>query len=191
VTAESQQFGPSAVLTPANAITIVRILLAPVAFWLIVERQSSWGLFFLWFLITTSDSLDGWLARRQGTTRSGAFLDPLADKVLALGGLWAMVVAGRFWWFPVAPGAGRARVGGRQGEDLPAVRGHGLGGLALDDRHRVARRQLPVDLRGGRLGERGAVHPRRLAGHLALGQPPLTAITGGVGCRPCGSTSLP
>ena len=51
--------------------------------------------------ITASDSLDGYLARRQGTTRSGAFLDPLADKVLALGGLWAMVLAGRFLWIPV------------------------------------------------------------------------------------------
>jgi CDP-diacylglycerol--glycerol-3-phosphate 3-phosphatidyltransferase len=94
-------FGPSAVLTPANAITVFRLLLSPLAFWLIVDRESSWGLFVLWVVITASDSLDGFLARRQGTTRSGAFLDPLADKVLALGGLWAMVVAGRFWWLPV------------------------------------------------------------------------------------------
>ena len=81
-------FGPGALLTPANVITIVRIALAPVAFALILNDTSSWPLFVLWFLITSSDSLDGYLARRQGTTRSGAFLDPLADKVLALGGLW-------------------------------------------------------------------------------------------------------
>ncbi len=94
-------FGPGALLTPANVITIVRLLLAPVAFVLIIQEQSGWFLFALWFCITASDSLDGYLARRQGTTRSGAFLDPLADKVLALGGLWAMVLAGRFWWLPV------------------------------------------------------------------------------------------
>ncbi len=94
-------FGPSAILTPANVITIVRLLLAPIAFWLIIDHRSGWGLFVLWFGITVSDSLDGWLARRQGTTRSGAFLDPLADKVLALGGMWAMVAADRFWWLPV------------------------------------------------------------------------------------------
>lgn len=94
-------FGPSALLTPANVITVVRLLLAPVAFWLIYEDQSGWFLFVLWVAITASDSLDGYLARRQGTTRSGAFLDPLADKVLALGGLWAMVLAGRFLWMPV------------------------------------------------------------------------------------------
>jgi CDP-diacylglycerol--glycerol-3-phosphate 3-phosphatidyltransferase len=94
-------FGPSALLTPANLITIVRIALAPVAFAMILDDESSWPLLVLWFLITASDSLDGYLARRQGVTRSGAFLDPLADKVLALGGLWAMVLTGRFWWLPV------------------------------------------------------------------------------------------
>lgn len=98
---EQDTFGPSALLTPANVITAVRIALAPLAFLLILRDTSGWGLWILWFAITSSDSLDGYLARRQGTTRSGAFLDPLADKVLALGGLWAMVLAGRFWWLPV------------------------------------------------------------------------------------------
>lgn len=95
-------FGPSAVMTPANVVTIVRLLLSPVAFWLIIDRKSGWGIFILWVAVTASDSLDGYLARKQGTTRSGAFLDPLADKVLALGGLWAVVLAGEFWWLPVA-----------------------------------------------------------------------------------------
>ncbi|MEX0767814.1 MAG: CDP-alcohol phosphatidyltransferase family protein [Microthrixaceae bacterium] len=97
----NKSYGPSALLTPANAITIGRLLLAPVAFVMIVRQESSWALFILWVVITTTDSLDGYLARKQGTTRSGAFLDPLADKVLALGGLWAMVLTGRFWWVPV------------------------------------------------------------------------------------------
>lgn len=94
-------FGPSAIMTPANGITIARLLVAPVAFWLIIEQESGWLLWALWVLLTTTDSLDGYLARRQGPTRSGAFLDPLADKVLSLGGLWAMVLQGRFWWLPV------------------------------------------------------------------------------------------
>lgn len=99
---EPKTFGPSAVLTPANVVTVVRLVLSPLAFWLIIERGPGWGVFVLWLVITASDSLDGYLARRQGTTRSGAFLDPLADKVLALGGLWAVVLAGDFWWLPVA-----------------------------------------------------------------------------------------
>ena len=45
--------------------------------------------------------LDGWLARRDGTTRSGAFLDPLADKFLVMGGLIALAVRGDFAWLPV------------------------------------------------------------------------------------------
>jgi CDP-diacylglycerol--glycerol-3-phosphate 3-phosphatidyltransferase len=98
---DERSFGPSALMTPANIVTVGRLLLAPVAFFMIVDEQSSWPLFVLWLVITTTDSLDGYLARKQGTTRSGAFLDPLADKVLALGGLWAMVLAGRFWWLPV------------------------------------------------------------------------------------------
>lgn len=95
------QFGPGALLTPANLVTLARIALAPLAFWMIIDQQSSWPLVALWFVITTSDFIDGHLARKQGPTRSGAFLDPLADKVLALGGLWAMVIAGRFLWIPV------------------------------------------------------------------------------------------
>ena len=49
------------------------------------------------------DGLDGSLARRSGrVTRSGAFLDPLADKVLVLGAMFALVAADAMWWFPVA-----------------------------------------------------------------------------------------
>ena len=125
----SATFGPSALLTPANVVTIIRLLLAPFVLWLILEQGSGWLLFALWVAITASDSLDGWLARRQGTTRSGAFLDPLADKVLALGGLWAVVLAGRFWWLPVALVTARELLisgfrsyWGRRGLAVPASR---------------------------------------------------------------------
>jgi len=95
-------FGPSALVTPANAITILRLLLAPVAFGLIVDRPVSWVTWAVWAILACSDGLDGYLARKHGTTRSGAFLDPLADKVLVLGGMVALVSIGRFSWFPVA-----------------------------------------------------------------------------------------
>ena len=42
-----------------------------------------------------TDGIDGYLARRHGTTRSGAFLDPLADKVLVLGAMFALVAQRR------------------------------------------------------------------------------------------------
>lgn len=120
-------FGPSALATPANAVTVVRILLAPVAFGLIVERPVSWITWALWVALVGSDGIDGWLARRHGTTRSGAFLDPLADKVLVLGGLVALVSVDRFGWVPVALIAGRELVislyrtwWGRRGIAVPA-----------------------------------------------------------------------
>jgi CDP-diacylglycerol--glycerol-3-phosphate 3-phosphatidyltransferase len=100
-------FGPSALATPANAITVVRLLLAPVAFGLIVDRPVSWLTWAVWAALACSDGLDGYLARKHGTTRSGAFLDPLADKVLVLGGMVALVSIDRFAWFPVAVIAGR------------------------------------------------------------------------------------
>lgn len=93
-------FGPSAILTPANLVTIARLLAAPFAFFLMIrdDDQASWSIVALWFVLSTSDYVDGTLARRHGTTRSGAFLDPLADKVLTLGGIGAMCWAGRFPW---------------------------------------------------------------------------------------------
>jgi CDP-diacylglycerol---glycerol-3-phosphate 3-phosphatidyltransferase len=56
----------------------------------------------IWIVLAATDGVDGYLARRHGTTRSGAFLDPLADKALVLGAMWALVAADSFWWLPVA-----------------------------------------------------------------------------------------
>tara|TARA_A100001015_G_C14750032_1_gene617173 strand:- start:36 stop:545 length:510 start_codon:yes stop_codon:yes gene_type:complete len=45
----------------------------------------------IWCLIALSDGLDGYLARRlKQATTFGAFLDPLADKVITLTVLWAL-----------------------------------------------------------------------------------------------------
>ena len=98
----TSSFGPSALATPANAITIARLVLTPVWLLVVINRGASWPAFLLGFVLAATDGLDGWLARKQGTTRSGAFLDPLADKFLVVGGLWALVVQGAFWWLPVA-----------------------------------------------------------------------------------------
>ncbi|MEA3075604.1 MAG: CDP-diacylglycerol---glycerol-3-phosphate 3-phosphatidyltransferase [Actinomycetota bacterium] len=100
--APTTSFGPSALATPANAVTFARLLLTPVWLAVVVARGPSWPSFVLGFLLAATDGVDGYIARRQGTTRSGAFLDPLADKFLVVGGLIALVVQGAFWWLPVA-----------------------------------------------------------------------------------------
>ena len=95
-------FGPSALATPANAVTIGRLLVSPVLLAMILAGGDSWPTLVLWIVLAATDGVDGYLARRQGTTRSGAFLDPLADKVLVLGAMAALVIVGSFWWLPVA-----------------------------------------------------------------------------------------
>ena len=123
-------YGPDALYTPANIVTILRLLIAPLLFSMITSQKSSWAVFLLWTALASTDGIDGWIARRHGTTRSGAFLDPLADKVLVLGALFSLVSIGRFPWQPVAIIAVR-EIGislyrvywGRRGLALPASRG--------------------------------------------------------------------
>lgn len=95
-------FGPSALATPANGVTLVRVLVTPVLLVWIAADGASWPALALWTTLAATDGVDGWVARRHGTTRSGAFLDPLADKFLVLGALAVLVMSGRFSWLPVA-----------------------------------------------------------------------------------------
>lgn len=95
-------FGPSALNTPANLVTIGRLVLTVPLLGMIVADGASWPAVTLWIALCVTDGIDGVLARRQGTTRSGAFLDPLADKVLVLGGMVALVANETFWWVPIA-----------------------------------------------------------------------------------------
>lgn len=95
-------YGPSALATPANFLTVLRLLIAPLLFAMISHKPSGWLVWFVWTVLSLTDGIDGWIARRYGTTRSGAFLDPLADKVLVLGGMFSLVAVGRFPAWPVA-----------------------------------------------------------------------------------------
>ena len=95
-------FGPSALATPANLLTIGRLVLTVPLLGMIVDSGATWPALALWVALCVTDGIDGHLARRHGTTRSGAFLDPLADKVLVLGTMVALVANDTFWWLPVA-----------------------------------------------------------------------------------------
>lgn len=95
-------FGPSALATPANLITMGRLVLTVPLLAMIVDDGASWPAVTLWIALCVTDGIDGVLARRQGATRSGAFLDPLADKVLVLGAMVALVANDTLWWVPVA-----------------------------------------------------------------------------------------
>ena len=56
----------------------------------------------LGFVLAASDILDGHLARIRGTvSRWGAFIDPLADKVVVIGTALCLVEVERFNFLPV------------------------------------------------------------------------------------------
>jgi len=71
-----------------NAITIVRILCAPVFVWLLladggVDGALRWWAGVLFIVAIATDGIDGYLARRyEIVTDLGKLLDPIADKVL-------------------------------------------------------------------------------------------------------------
>ena len=120
---------PDALATWANAITVGRVLLSPTLFLIISGTKGSWAALALWFVLCSSDGLDGYVARRHGTTRSGAFLDPLADKILVLGAMYTLVGEKVFSLWPVAIIAAREflisvyrSVAGTQGVSVPASR---------------------------------------------------------------------
>jgi cardiolipin synthase len=69
-------------LSIPNLITLGRILLVPVVVWAIASGEMRFA-FLLFMVAAISDAVDGFLAKRFGmTTELGAYLDPLADKVL-------------------------------------------------------------------------------------------------------------
>ena len=103
----AESFGPTALLTPANAVTLARLAVSPILLVMILSGGDSWPAVAFWIALCVTDGVDGYIARRQGTTSSGAFLDPLADKVLVLGGMLALVGRGVFWGLPVGIIVGR------------------------------------------------------------------------------------
>jgi len=74
-------------------MTMFRLVVAPIFIYLIIEDRISWWTVVVGLSAAFSDYFDGIVARRHGTTTSGAFLDPLADKVLVLGGLYAIILS--------------------------------------------------------------------------------------------------
>lgn len=91
-----------------NAITIVRILCAPVFLWMLladggVDGPLRWWAAVLFIVAIATDGVDGYLARKhQIVSDLGKLLDPIADKVLtgfAFVGL--SILAELPWWVTI------------------------------------------------------------------------------------------
>ena len=127
MTTEHRTFGETAIATPANLITIGRLVLTPVFIWMMVHWGATWATAGVGAVVAFSDGLDGIVARRMGSTRSGAFLDPLIDKIVVLGFMVTLVALHHMWWVPVAIIAARElwmswyrTVASKHGVSIPA-----------------------------------------------------------------------
>jgi cardiolipin synthase len=88
--------------TVANGLTALRLVLAPVFLVLYVEGDRLRALS-AFTAAAATDVLDGLVARAlQQHTRLGAWLDPLADKLLAACALVALAATDHLpWWLPI------------------------------------------------------------------------------------------
>jgi cardiolipin synthase len=91
----------------ANLITAARIVLTP--FIAIAILQGRWNLAFgLGIAAGLTDALDGFAARLlHASSRTGAYLDPIADKLLLSVAYLALGLAGAVPWWMVALVFGR------------------------------------------------------------------------------------
>jgi CDP-diacylglycerol--glycerol-3-phosphate 3-phosphatidyltransferase/cardiolipin synthase len=79
----------------ADLLTAARI---PLAIAFVLVRSTDWRVAILWVAALT-DFIDGYVARRWGSSRLGSFIDPVADKVFAaaaFGVVWASEALS--WW---------------------------------------------------------------------------------------------
>ena len=90
-----------------NSLALIRLLLAPVMFFLLVNRESSllidihytWLDYiaaFIFVVASATDFFDGYIARTfDQITTLGKILDPLADKMLTLAGFLGLMMLDR------------------------------------------------------------------------------------------------
>jgi len=90
-----------------NFLASLRILLAPLMFWVVINPQVftdngfdiTWNYYFaslLFVLASATDFFDGYIAREWNQmTMLGAILDPLADKMLTLAAFLGLMLIGQ------------------------------------------------------------------------------------------------
>jgi CDP-diacylglycerol--glycerol-3-phosphate 3-phosphatidyltransferase len=85
-------------LNVPNVLTVVRILLVPVLIVALLEKSSGGDLLaaIVFAVASLTDAIDGYLARsRNSVTTFGKLMDPIADKLLIVAALIALVSLNR------------------------------------------------------------------------------------------------
>jgi CDP-diacylglycerol---glycerol-3-phosphate 3-phosphatidyltransferase len=85
-------------LNVPNVLTVVRILLVPVLVVALLEKTGGGDLLaaIVFAVASLTDAIDGYLARsRNWVTTFGKLMDPIADKLLIIAALVALVSLGR------------------------------------------------------------------------------------------------
>ncbi len=151
---------PGGVYSVANVITVLRLLITPVFFTVLVMRGGRYGLvaFALFVVAASTDFLDGLIARRTGhVTELGKMIDPLVDRLLIAFGVLGLYLLDRLPLWIVAL--------------LIARDGYLLYGAWVLERHR---RRMPVLFVGK------VTTAVLLAGFAALILGPTPVLPGGV-----------
>ena len=97
---EGEQAAPRSrvAVTIADILTLTRIPLA-VAFVAVDNRLAQLAIL---LVAAGTDLLDGFIARRIGGSRFGAFIDPVADKLFMLAAFIVVAMSGRLAWYEIA-----------------------------------------------------------------------------------------
>lgn len=91
------------IYTLANIITVLRLILVPIFFAVLVNGTNDVVAFLLFAVAASTDWLDGQIARRTGTvTEIGKAIDPLVDRLLIGAGVLGLYIEHRIPWWIVA-----------------------------------------------------------------------------------------
>ena len=75
-----------------NILSVIRLMLIPVTVLFIVNDDMTWALV-LFLIACITDLVDGYVARKYNLiTKLGIWLDPLADKLMAIGVIVSFVI---------------------------------------------------------------------------------------------------
>jgi len=84
------------IYTVANTVTVLRLILVPFFFAVLINGQNNVLAFLLFAIAASTDWLDGQIARRTGTvTAIGKAIDPLVDRLLIAAGVVGLYIVHR------------------------------------------------------------------------------------------------